>query len=226
MRLHELGLAIGKHLSIHLIGLDYKKHQFDAELIGYQKNESVMVALLSKPGQVLLHPGQKMSVSAKLPEGSVSFDSEIEQVMESPFLYLRIEYPVAVNVQRQRQHIRINVDTPVEVSAHTGLGMTTSAILGYMQDVSYGGARLVLEKELTAMVTTISIGVMLESEGLERNMTLQAKVRNNAELAKDYPNCGFAYGVEFTEIDPVDDLFLRTFCLQEANVGKALLCSL
>ena len=225
MLLHELKLPIGKHLTINLIGLDYKKHQFEAQLVGYQKNESVIVALLSKPGQVLLHAGQKAVLVVKLADGAVSFETEIEQVIESPFLYLHLEYPVAVDYRRQRQYIRVKVDTPVAVSAHTGLGMTTSAISGHMLDVSYGGARLVLEKELTAMVTKITVGVMLESDDLQRNMDVAAEIRNNAELAKDYPDCGFAYGVEFINIDPVDDLFLRAFCLQEIGRDKALLCS-
>ncbi len=73
MRLHELKLPIGKSLTINIVGLDYKKHQFEAQLVGYQKNESVIVALMSKPGQVLLHAGQQASISTALADGSVSF---------------------------------------------------------------------------------------------------------------------------------------------------------
>ena len=182
------------------------------------------MALLSKPGQVLLHAGLKATLKGELAQGRFSFEAEIEQVFESPFLYMHLDYPLAVDFQQQRQHIRVKVDTPVEVNAHTGLGMTTSAIHGHMLNSSYGGARLVLEKELTNMVTKISIGVKLESEGLERDMTLMAELRNKAELADDYPECGFAYGVEFIDVDAVDDLFLRCFCLQEINHGRELMC--
>jgi c-di-GMP-binding flagellar brake protein YcgR len=224
MRLHELNLPIGKMLSINIVGQDYKKHQFDAQLMGYQKNQSVALTLLSKPGQVLLHTGQKLTVSAALPDGTVEFESEIERVVESPFLYLLVEYPGSVNFRHLRQHIRVRQDTPVEVNAHTGLGMTTSVICGHMLDISYGGARLVLEKELTTLVTKITIGVMLESEGLEKNISLKAEIRNKSALSEYHPDCTFAYGVEFVGVDPVDDLFLRAFCLQEVNRGKALLC--
>ncbi|MEE8060030.1 MAG: PilZ domain-containing protein [Pseudomonadales bacterium] len=209
---------------MNIVGQDYKKYQFDAQLLGYQKGECVLVTLMSKPGQILLHSGLKATLDGVLADGRFSFESEIEQVFESPFLYLHLDYPVAVDFQQQRQHIRVKVNTPVEVNAHTSLGMTASTIHGHMMDVSYGGARIVLEKQLTTMVTKISIGVMLESEGLERNMTLTAEICDQAELAKDYPECGFAYGVEFIAVDLVDNLFLRSFCLQEISRNRELMC--
>jgi len=224
MRLHELKIPIGKKLTIDLVGQDYKSHRFDVQLVGYQKGESVVVALLSKPGQVLLHAGVKAKLAGNLATGSFSFETEIEQVLDSPFLYLHLEYPGAIDFNQQRQHIRVKEDTPVEVNAHTGLGMITSAIHGYMLDVSYGGSRLVLEKELTAMVTKINVGVMLESDDLKRDISFTAEIRNSAELSEDYPDCKFAYGIEFAEVDSVDDLFLRAFCMQQINRDKELLC--
>lgn len=219
MRLHELNLAIGKKVSLKVVGLDYKNHSFQAQLLGYQKGESVLLTLLSKPGQVLLHKGLKATVEGAVNDGYFSFEAEIDEVSESPFLHLHLEYPVAVQFTQVRQHVRVPVDTPVQVCAHTGLGMTTSAINGYMLDVSYGGARLVLEKELTGMVTKISVGVMLSSQQVERDFTVMAEVRNRSKAVDDYPKCQFAYGVEFVEISEADDLFLRCVCLQEQILG-------
>ena len=224
MRFKELSLPVGKKMTMHVVGLDYKRHQMDAQLVGYYEGKNLVVALLSKPGQILLQQGQAVSLAAQLPEGSVQFETEIEHIHDSPFLYVVLDYPLGVNFSPLRQHSRLPVDTPVEVTGHTGMGMTTSSIHGNMLDVSRGGARLVLEKELTTMVTQISLGVMLESQGLERDMTLTAKVSNTAETSDLYPECGFAYGVEFIEIDEVDDLFLRSYCLQEINRGRALMC--
>ncbi len=224
MRLHQLDIPIGQELKLNIIGLDYKNHTFSVELVGYHKGKSVVLALLSKPGQVLLHKGLKASVMGELPDGSFSFESEVEAVEGEPYLHIHLEYPVSVEYKKAREYIRIKVDTPVEVNAQTGLGMTTSTISGYMLDVSYGGARLVLEKELTAMVTKLEVGVMLSTEGLERDMTLIGEVRNKAALSEDHPDCGFAYGVEFTEVKPDDDVFLRCFCLQQQMQGRIVSC--
>lgn len=215
MRLHELDLPIGHKVSLKLVGLDYKAHAFEAELMGFQKGESVALTLISKPGQVLLHKGLKATVEMQLDTGYLSFDSEIDEVMESPFLHLHLEYPLSVNLKTVRDHVRIPVDEPVEICGYTGLGMTTSTMSGYMLDVSEGGARLVLEKELTAMVTKLSIGVQLSAVDLSRDITLMAQVRNPAKTSEDYPECQFAYGVEFIEVGDLEALFLRCFCQQE-----------
>lgn len=214
MRLYELDLSIGHKLTLKIVGLDYKAHSFDVELVGYQKGESVALTLLSKPGQVLLHKGLKATVSGELIDGRFSFESEIDEVLETPFLHVHLDFPTAVEYRQLRHYPRFRVDTPVEVSAMTGLGMKTSAISGYMLDVSRGGARLVLEKELTAMVTQLSVGVMLSAGDLKRNLQLTAVVSNQSKPVEQYSQCPFAYGIEFRELPEPEDLFLRCFCLQ------------
>lgn len=215
MRLHELDLPIGHKVSLKVVGLDYKAHAFEAELLGFQKGESVALTLISKPGQVLLHKGLKATVEMQLDTGYLSFDADIDEVLETPFLHLHLEYPLTVNWRQLRQHVRIPVDEPIEVCGYTGLGMTTSSMSGYMLDVSMRGARLVLEKELTSMVTKISIGVMLSAGDLQRDISVMAKVKNQSRPVDDYPECQFAYGVEFIELGDMEDLFLRSFCQQE-----------
>lgn len=224
MRLHELPIVCGSKLTISMLGQDYKSHKFGCQFVGYQQGDSLFLAVKSKPGQVLLHTGIVLTVEGRLPAGVFSFESKVEQVIGSSCTYLRLEYPVACKFDAIRQHIRIKTDTPVEVTGQTDLGMSTSSITGYMMDVSYGGARIVLEKEITAMVTSLNIGVQLSAGGLERDMKLVAEVRNDAALSEDYPECGFAYGIEFIKIEDVDDLFLRCFCLNEKERGRALLC--
>ncbi|MGK0500521.1 MAG: hypothetical protein ACJAYG_002172 [Oceanicoccus sp.] len=225
MRFNELSINIGKKITLRTIGLDYKKHKFDARIIGYIEGKSLMLSLASKPGQVLLQTGQSLSLELQLPIGTAFCDTEIEAVHESPSLYLVVDYPLGVNFEQQRQQPRLPVDTPVEVSGHTGMGMITHSISGFMLDVSSNGARIVLEKELTSMVTKVDLGVMLVSQGLERDISIMAEVRNTAEVSADYPSCGFAYGLEFIELEDINNYFLQAYCLQEVARGRALLCN-
>ncbi|MBL4826802.1 MAG: PilZ domain-containing protein [Spongiibacteraceae bacterium] len=224
MRLHEFTIPIGKALSLSLVGLDYKSHEFKGQLLGFQEGQNVLISLDTKPGQVLLHSGLKAKVNIRLADGLLSFDSEIELVCESPFLYLHLEYPYGVEFQHLRHAIRVPVETPIDVKAFTGLGMTSASIHGHMLDVSTGGARLVVEKELTQMVTKISLGVQLTKDDLERDMTLMAKISRSGDLSPDHPECGFSYGVKFIELDPVDSLFLRSFCQHHTLLNEFLLC--
>jgi len=212
MRLTDFILPVAKPLELSLVGLDYKTHEFAGKLLGYQKGKNVLVALDTKPGQVLLHAGLSVKVTIRLATGVLRFDSEIELVNESPFTYLHLDFPYGVEFDEIRGSVRTPVDTPVEIYAYTGLGMTSAPITGHMLDVSATGARLVVEKELTNMVTKISVGVMLERDGFKRDMTLMAEVQGKNERSKFYPECSFGYGIKFIELDSVDQLFLKAFC--------------
>jgi PilZ domain/Flagellar protein YcgR len=224
MRLNELNIPIGKALTMTLIGLDYKSHEFKGQLMGYHSGQSVLISLDAKPGQVLLHSGLKVCVNIRLPDGLLSFDSQIEKVNESPYLYLHLEYPYGVEFKRLRSAVRVPVDTPVEIKAHTGLGMASASIYGHMLDVSTSGARIVVEKELTKMVTKIDLGVMLSKDDLERDMNLTAQIRKPSELSEYHSECGFAYGVQFLELNAEDELFLRCFCQHNQLSDNILLC--
>ena len=223
MRFEELSLPIGKTFTLSLVGLDYKNHQFEAQLVGYQKGKNLVLSVPSKPGQILLQAGTSVSVSTKAAEGSIEFDAVIEYIHQAPFLYLLLDYPVYVEFSQHRKEARFPVDTALEIYGHTGLGMKTSVIHGYMLDVSKNGARIVLEKELTTLITKIDIGVMLTAQDLNRDMTLMGEVRNKAGLSEDYPDCSFAYGIEFIEKNEIDALFLQAYCLQELISEKALM---
>ena len=223
MRFEELSIPIGKQFTLSLVGLDYKNHQFEAQLMGFQKGKNLVLSIPSKPGQILLQAGSAVSVAARMPEGSIEFDATIEYIHQTPFLYLLLDYPFYVGFEQHRKEARFPVDTALEIYGHTGLGMKTSAIHGYMLDVSGNGARIVLEKELTTLITKIDIGVMLAEQNLKRDMTLIGKVRNKAALTDDYPDCSFGYGIEFIEKDKIDSLFLQAYCLQELLGEKALM---
>jgi len=224
MRLHEIDLPIGKILNLKIQGLDYKSYQFDVEMIGYVKGKNLMVSVPNKPGQVTLLAGTNVELCAQLPQGSLSFEVEIECINESPFLYLLLEYPRGVEFKRRRCEPRFSVDTPVEVLGHTGMGMKTSPQSGHLLDVSVNGGRVVLEKELTSMITQIDVGLMLSYRKFERDLNLVAKIRNSAPLSDNHSECGFGYGIEFVEINEVDKLFLQAYCLQSELDSKSMLC--
>ena len=225
MRFNELSLPIGKTMSLRMVGLDYKMHHLNVQLIGYVEGENLIVSIVSKPGQILLQTSAVVNFVVETPTGIAKFEAAIEHIHESPFLYLVLEYPVTIDFYSQRQHPRFPVDTPIELIGFTELGMTTASISGYMKDVSVEGARIVLKKELTPLVTKSSVGVTLSSLDVSREMVLIAQVRNEAELSDDYPECGFAYGIQFIELDDADASFLRILSLQESARDRGILCS-
>lgn len=223
MRFHELGLAIDKQIELAMIGQDYKKHAMSGRLIGFQKDHFLMVALPDKSPQVLLREGLAVSVSFTTPLGSVRFDSQIEQLFEQPLLHIRLEYPPTIEFKPVRTMPRIKVDTAVEIIAHTGMGMSSSAIAGRLIDISEGGLRLLAAKELTKLVTTIDLSFSLSDQVLEKPLNLSARLRNKAARSDQYPEYPFAYGVQFFDVAEIDRYFLRAYCLAASERGRAVL---
>ena len=224
MRFDELKLAVGTTFNLIIIGQDYKRHSCIASLVGYQKNRRLWIELINKPPQVLLHQGLKVEGRISNALGIAEFDSEIDEIDQSTSPYIILDYPVNINFNGMRQEPRLPVDEPVEVVGKTALGMDTAAMHGYMLDVSCSGARLVLEKELTSMVTQVSLGVMLSMPGLERDMTVMAKVCKASKTSEDYPDYKFAYGVQFCELSGIDEYFIQAFCARLELQNRQLNC--
>ena len=225
MNLDQLKLPIGKPMRLRVTGLDYKKHYFQGKLLGYQVGQAVMVSLDTKPGQVLLHSDLTVKVDMDLPLGTASFATTIDSMVDGSFKYLVLDYPGALDYQPVRQQPRIATDVSISVNAHTGLGMTSSAIAGAMLDVSEGGARIVTEKELTAMVKKLTLSVSLAGLGMKKDLSIDAVLKNQAATSSDYPKYGFAYGIAFIGLEAVDEYFLQAFCLNHILQDKILMCS-
>ena len=224
MRFDELKLAVGTTFNLIIIGQDYKRHSCIASLVGYQKNRRLWIELINKPPQVLLHQGLKVEGRIANALGIAEFDSEIDDIDQSTSPYIILDYPVNIQFNSLRNEPRLPVDEPVEVVGKTALGMDTSAMHGYMLDVSCSGARLVLEKELTNMVTQVSLGVKLSLPGLERDMTVLAKVCKSSQASDEYPDYKFAYGVKFTDLAAIDEYFIQAFCARLQLQNRQLIC--
>ena len=224
MRFEELKLAIATQFELTIIGQDYKRHNCQAKLIGYQKPMRLMVELNNKPPQVLLHQGLKIEGEVNTALGHAHFESEIDELVQGSSPYLILDYPSHIDYQQLRAEPRLPVDQPIEVVGKTALGMDTSPMHGYILDVSCSGARIVVEKELTAMVTHISMGVMLSAAGLERDMTVLAKVVAASKTSDEHPDYHFAYGLQFLDLQAIDQYFLQAFCHKLELQARQLSC--
>ena len=225
MNLDDLSLPIGKALKVSIKGQDYKTHTFDAQLIGYQTNQMVMLSMPIKPGQVLLHIGLRVSVEISLPEGRASFEADIDDVGDWGFRYLKLDYPGSIHYEQPRENIRVPADAPVELIAHTSLGMSTGSIHGQVLDVSTAGIRVVCEKELTSMVTEVEVGLYLSAYDLQRDMTVFTTIANKSAPSADYPDYPYGYGLALDRLDEADYWFLHAYCLEHIIRQRVILYS-
>ena len=224
MKLNELKLPIGKPLKLTVVGQDYKQHEFFGNLMGYEVGEVLMISLPVKPGQVLLRQGLQVSIEIPLPSGIARFNTSIESIVESSFRYVCLAYPARIEFEKLRDGVRVPIDTPITLQAHTNLGMSTSLIHGQMLDVSASGANIVTEKKLSKIITKVTIGALLSISGLEKNLNLTAVIRQINKPSKGHAQYNYAYGIQFIEIEEINDLFIRLFIHEVVENEGALLC--
>lgn len=225
MKLHELGLPIGKPVTLTIKGQDYKEHTFDAQLIGYEVNHVLLLSVPVKPGQVLLHDGLQVGVEIRLPEGVVNFDSDIGEVSDWGFRFVKLYYPGNVDYQNPRKHIRVPANDPVEIIGHTDLGVDTGTMKGYVLDLSSTGIRVVLEKELTSLVKEVTINMHLQAYDLEQYLSVKAFITNEAPLSEDYPEYGYGYGLSFKALPEASKWFLHAYILEHLLHQKVIIFS-
>ena len=223
MRFHELNLPVGRTVDMLVVGQDYKKHTFRARLLGYQKNHFILVEPIDKPPQVYLRELQGVSLRIANDLGIARFDSQIERLDERPAgLLMELEYPVAIEFKQKRSWPRVRIDVPVQVVAHTGLGMKSGAIDGRLTDLSEVSAMILTQKALTKIVTQLDVTLSLSDGIISRNMNVLAVVSAVVDNTEKEPAYPFAYGIQFKDLDDIDRYFLRAYCLHQIAIGNIL----
>lgn len=226
MQFDELAVNLGWLLNVEITGQDYKRHHCQARLVGYQSTRRIFIELINKPPQILLHQGLKIFVQVPLALGVANFETLIEGFEKGDSGYLILAAPEDINMTTLRQAPRIPVDEPIEVIGQTALGMATSSLHGYVLDISQQGACIVVEKELTKMVTEVTLGVCLSMDHLTRDMNLSAKLSRRLPAAEQHPDYHFSYGVSFLNVTDIDQYFLAAFCQGMVLKNNQVLCSL
>lgn len=220
----ELALPVGYQLQLTMIGQDYKRYRCTGTLIGYRSGGGFMVCLNNKPAQIMLHEGLKIEGGVETPLGVGRFVSRVEQVATSPFEYLTLAWPESLSWQLIRQAGRYRVEFPLQLVAQTKLGVAIKPLYGLVLDISETGARIAVEKELTALVNQVALSFDLPAMGKMRPLTINGVIRQSLPVDPQHYGFGFAYGVEFIELEDLPSLALHVFTLdQESDVDHCRL---
>jgi hypothetical protein len=213
----ELALPVGYQLQLTMVGQDYKRYRCTGTLIGYQSGGGFMVCLTHKPAQIMLREGLKVEGGVETPLGVGRFVSRIEQVATSPFEYLTLAWPESLSWQLIRQAGRYRVEFPLQIIAQTSLGVAIKPMRGLVLDMSETGARIVVEKALTAMVNQVELSFDLPAMGKLRPILINGVIRQNLSIDPQQYGFAFAYGVEFLELDDLPSLALHVFTLDQQS---------
>lgn len=221
MQFAELRLPVNARLVVGIQGQDYKSYNCEAALLGYKAGESVLVTLVSKPAQVLLREGARVDVRAAMQMGIAQFSSHIMRVVTAPFPYLHLACPAAVTMEALRKYPRFPLTAEFSMIAQTAFGISTGRMPGRFVDISINGARIALQKELSAAVPQIAISARLVVAGTGQELQVKAAIRRAFGRDDTMADRPFVYGVSFEEVPPLQTLLILALC-HELQSGSAL----
>lgn len=222
MQFAELRLPVSARMLLAIQGQDYKTYTCQASLLGYKAGESVLVTISQKPSQVLLREGAKVEMRAAMQMGIAQFSSRIDRVATSPFPYLHLAYPGNITLEALRRYPRFPLSAEFAMVAQTQFGISTGRMPGRFIDISVNGARIALQKELSAAVQQITLTADLVVAGTQQELAVNACIKRAFGRDENTPDRPFLYGVSFENVPPLQTLLILALC-HELQSGSALM---
>jgi hypothetical protein len=221
MQFAELRLPVAARLLISIQGQDYKNYNCEATLLGYKAGESLMITVAKKPAQVLLREGAKIDVRAAMQMGIAQFASRIERVSTAPYPYLHVAYPTEIAMETLRRYPRFPLTAEFSMVAQTSFGISTGKMPGRFVDISVNGARIALQKELSAAVPKVTLSAQLVVAGTQQELAVTAAIKRAFGRDETMADKPFVYGVSFEDMPPLQTLLVLALC-HELQSGASL----
>lgn len=208
----QLRLQPGTVLHLDFLGEASGRPRVALRLVGYLDGGSVLVSAVNAQGAVVPFREGEL-VQAKVVAGNDlgAFTALVQKVCFSPYPYIHLGYPDAVQMKLLRRHAR--VETRLIVAATREEHEAAGPVPGLGVNLSASGMRLEAAAGLLERGTRVKLGLRLPAAGEERTLAIPAVVRS---VATQGVAAGKAhYGLEFDELPPVDRLILEHYVFHE-----------
>lgn len=207
-QLDELHLPIGALIKLENTATS---QQYKVRLIGYLKDESVLVTAPAQDGGlVLLHEGQTLIVRLFAGRNVYQFTSYVIHQSSLHVSYLHLTYPSKVQGVLLRHSVRADVNVICSVQEPLG-----ESVAGLLRDLSVDGALLVTMQEFTEKEHHIQVKFKLMVDGLEEIIELDSVVRSQKLVTHpDSTAAEVHYGLQFIHHDPEQHFALSAYVYQ------------
>jgi len=187
-----------------------KPVQHFSTLIGWLKDEYLIVKIPMNNGvPIPLVEGERLTMRVFSGIHVCSFACTVERVFGRPLLYAHISFPRTIQGTSLRTAMRVKVDIPARI---VPVGSAVPAVECLMTNLSVNGARIESQKSLPQDKDEFDLEFTLLAppHNQEVRVRTRATVRNISALSGGTdPAEGFAYGVQFANLDPVHYTLLQ-----------------
>jgi c-di-GMP-binding flagellar brake protein YcgR len=187
-----------------------KPVQHFSTLIGWLKDEYLIVKIPMNNGvPIPLVEGERLTMRVFSGIHVCSFACTVERVFGRPLLYAHISFPRTIQGTSLRTAMRVKVDIPAHIIP---VGGAVPAVECLVTNLSVNGARIESKKSLPQDEDEIELefALLAPPNNQEIRVRTRATVRNISALSGGPDQTeGFAYGVQFANLDPVHYTLLQ-----------------
>jgi len=205
----SMNLQVGVRLQL-LTYRRIKPVQHFSTLIGWIKDEYLIVKIPTENGTpIALSEGDRVTIRVFSGVNVCSFACSVERVFGRPLLYAHLSFPRSIQGTSLRAAMRVRVDLPAQLSADWAGAAPLACLL---TNVSVNGARVEIATALPREDGEVDLTFTLISPANDQEVQIHARaaIRNASLLpGGEGEPAGFAYGVQFVDLDPVHFTLLQ-----------------
>jgi c-di-GMP-binding flagellar brake protein YcgR len=187
-----------------------KPVQHYSTLIGWVKDEYMIVKLpMDNGAPIALVEGERVTMRVFSGIHVCSFACTVERVFSRPLLYVHISFPRSIQGTSLRTAMRVKVDIPALIIP---LGGGVRPVECLLTNLSVSGARIESKTSLPQDEEQFDLefSMLAPPNNQDVRVRTRAAVRNISALAGGPEQAeGFAYGVQFVDLDPVHYTLLQ-----------------
>jgi c-di-GMP-binding flagellar brake protein YcgR len=187
-----------------------KPVQHFSTLIGWVKDEYMIVKIPTDNGAPIpLVEGERLTIRVFSGIHVCSFACTVERVFGRPLLYAHISFPRSIQGTSLRTAMRVKVDIPACIIP---VGSAVPPVECLVTNLSVNGARIESQKSLPQDEDEFDLEfpLLAPPTNQEVRVRTRATVRNISSLSGGPDQGeGFAYGVQFANLDPVHYTLLQ-----------------
>ena len=202
------------------ISTDKQEIRHSVKLLGYLLGKTIMItAPAINNSVILLREGQNLTVRAFSGTAAYAFPSEIIKVCNSPFPYLHLSQPKAIQKVPIRASARINFDLiGVSTNITHGDNDTTTPISISITDISTTGAAIASSSPLGKKDDVLRIAFRAKVHDIVVNPSLKCVIRSLTST--DDAINPIKYGLQFLDVPTQDLLALQSLVYQKILENK------
>jgi len=209
--LDEVKLMPGDALQLQPL-VDGQQDRLTVHIIGVMKPKSVLVTAPVIEGKLIfVREAQPFLVRAFSGLNVCAFKSKVLKAQHSPFPYLHLSYPEAVQIMRIRKAVRARVQVITAIYDKDG-GKQIGA--GRIVDLSVGGAKIQSPSVVGSKDQEIYLAYKIKLDDIEEIIETPAVIRSIGQEDDDEGRKVTALGVQFGELEQQQRLLIMNLVYQ------------